>query len=223
MTEKVIYVDDDVGNLKAVARVFRREPFEFVTFDSPVTALNEIKELRPSVIISDLCMPEMSGIEFLAQAKLDLPETVGIILTGHADLASAMDAINKNHLFGYIQKPWNDDELKGLIRSALEHRHSIFWLNGLPDSIADELMQDPKGNRAIRKLTDAVCHELSQPIMIIAGYVHLLQDLVADDDLTRLYLSNISLKLNTLEELKNKVDTLSKRIAAKACIDHVPS
>jgi signal transduction histidine kinase len=72
-----------------------------------------------------------------------------------------------------------------------------------------------QGNEAIRKLTEAVQDELIQPVMIIAGYVHLLKEFAKDDEMHRLYLSNISSKLKELNELKNKVEAISQKVAPK--------
>lgn len=212
MQEKVVYVDDEPNSLTAVRRLFIDAPFEFITYTSPMMALAEMKAIYPSVVISDQRMPEMNGIEFLEKVKNDQPETVCIILTGYADLESTMDAINKGHVYGYIEKPWNDSELKNLVQSALNYRTSLFELSSLPDILTDEMLRDPRGRRAIRKMAEAICHQLSQPVMIISGYVHLLQNFVKGDDLSMLYLTNIMLKIDALNELRNKVDRLSKRI-----------
>ncbi|BBO82900.1 hypothetical protein DSCO28_34660 [Desulfosarcina ovata subsp. sediminis] len=211
--DTIIYVDDDLFNLKAVERLFRNEPFDFITYDSPVNALNEIKETRPAVIISDQCMPKMNGIEFLLKAKSEQPETVGIILTGHADLESAMTAINKGHVYGYVGKPWNDDEFTAQVNAALKHYHSISWLNELPDLLADEAVQNPKKGKAVQKLTEAVGYELSQPLTIISGYAQLLKNSVKDDDIHHLYISHILFHLNKIDALRNTVNTIAKRVA----------
>jgi response regulator RpfG family c-di-GMP phosphodiesterase len=67
-------------------------------------------------------MPEMSGAEFLAHAVKQWPETVRLLLTGYADLQSTIDAVNKGRIFSYCNKPWNDEELKLLVRNALEQK-----------------------------------------------------------------------------------------------------
>jgi response regulator RpfG family c-di-GMP phosphodiesterase len=74
------------------------------------------------LIISDMRMPEMSGAEFLAHAVELCPETIRILLTGYADLQSTIDAVNKGRIFSYCNKPWNDEELKLLVRNALEQK-----------------------------------------------------------------------------------------------------
>lgn len=61
----VLYVDDEATNLKAIKRLLRHEPVALVNYDSPLRALDAIKAMQPAVIISDLRMPEMNGIDFL--------------------------------------------------------------------------------------------------------------------------------------------------------------
>ena len=112
MKDKVLFVDDEQSNLKALKRLFRNEPFDFITYNSPTEALAKIEAIKPAVVISDQRMPEMSGTAFLEQVRNKQPHSVRIILTGHADLKAAMDAINNGHVFRFIQKPWNPEALK---------------------------------------------------------------------------------------------------------------
>ena len=91
MGDKVFYIDDEPSNLTALKRLFRDEAFEFITFDSPVEALNQMETLRPAVVISDQCMPKMLGTEFLERVKDIHSDSVRIILTGNADLAGGHD------------------------------------------------------------------------------------------------------------------------------------
>jgi len=67
-------------------------------------------------------MPEMSGAEFLSEVFVQWPQTIRILLTGYADLQSTIDAVNRGRIYNYCNKPWNDEELKLLIRNALEQK-----------------------------------------------------------------------------------------------------
>ncbi|MGZ8947672.1 MAG: HD domain-containing phosphohydrolase, partial [Methylococcaceae bacterium] len=84
--------------------------------------LDILRQHAVDLIISDMRMPEMSGAEFLAHALEQWPETVRILLTGYADLQSTIDAVNKGRIFSYCTKPWHDEELKLLVRNALEQK-----------------------------------------------------------------------------------------------------
>ena len=216
MKKKVLYVDDEPANLIALKRLFRDEPFELITETSPVKALSRIETLKPAVVISDQCMPEMQGTEFLKQVEYRHPDCVRIILTGQADLDAAMEAINEGHVFRFIQKPWDNNELKTQVSAALEHRESIQCLRTMVDSLVDEVMDNEKARQSMRKLAAAVSRELNQPLMIVSGYIQLLQSLFKDDEIPRSYLANMFQQISRIEELTRKIQLIGREPADAA-------
>lgn len=212
MKPKVVYVDDEIKNLKALKRLFQSESFEFITYDSPIRALSKIEKIKPAVVISDQCMPEMKGTDFLEIVKNKLPTSVGIILTGYADLETAIESINKGHVYSFIQKPWNDEDLRKQVQSAIKNQESIYWLRGLTDILIDEIIEKQKDHKTIQKLSEALCNELSQSLMIITGYLQLINDHIGQDEMTNLYIANILSKIHDLEQLGKKIRSVSKRI-----------
>jgi DNA-binding NtrC family response regulator len=210
MKAKVLYVDDDPSNLKAMSRLFRNESFDVVTDLSPINALSRIDTLKPEVVISDQRMPEMDGTIFLREVEYRYPDSVRIILTGHADLEAAMEAINQGHVFRFIQKPWDNDDLKTQVKAALEHQESIHCLRTIVDTLVDEVMDNEKAQKSTRKLAAAVCRELNQPLMIVGGYVQLLQAFFKDDEIPRSYLSNMFMQINRIEELIKKIQLIAR-------------
>jgi len=216
MKKKVLYVDDEPANLIALKRLFRDEPFDLITETSPMKALSRIETLKPAVVISDQCMPEMQGTEFLKQVEYRHPDCVRIILTGQADLDAAMEAINEGHVFRFIQKPWDNDDLKTQISAALEHRESIQCLRTMVDSLVDEVMDNEKSQQSIRKLAAAVSRELNQPLMIVSGYIQLLQSHFKDDEIPRSYLANMFQQINRIEELTRKIQLIGREPADAA-------
>lgn len=216
MKKKVLYVDDEPANLIALKRLFRDEPFELITETSPMKALSRIETLKPAVVISDQCMPEMQGTEFLKQVEYRHPDCVRIILTGQADLDAAMEAINEGHVFRFIQKPWDNDDLKTQVSAALEHRESIQCLRTMVDSLVNEVMDNEKSRQSIRKLAAAVSRELNQPLMIVSGYIQLLQSHFKDDEIPRSYLANMFQQINRIEELTRKIQLIGREPADAA-------
>lgn len=212
MKPKVVYVDDEINNLKALKRLFRAESFDFITYDSPIQALSKIEKIKPAVVISDQCMPEMKGTDFLEIVKNKLPTSVRIILTGYADLESAIESINKGHVYSYIQKPWNDEDLKKQVESAIENQESIYWLRGLTDMLIDEIIEKQKDHKTIQKLSEAVCNELSQSLMIITGYLQLIKGHIKQDEMPNLYIENILSKIQDVEQLGKKIRSVSKKL-----------
>ena len=208
MKDKVLFVDDEQSNLKALKRLFRNEPFDFIIYDSPTEALAKIEAIKPAVVISDQRMPEMSGTAFLEQVRNKQPHSVRIILTGHADLKTAMDAINNGHVFRFIQKP---EALKNQVRSALEHQESIHCLRTMVDALLDELMGNEKAQKSIRKLAATVFTELDQPAMIIGGYIQLLKNSFQADEIPRSYLDAMALQVDRIEKLARKMASIAHK------------
>lgn len=115
----VLVVDDEKNILRAVTRLFMDEPGEFLTASSGAAGLDILRSTNGiGVIISDQRMPGMSGAEFLEKSREFAPNAVRIVLTGYADLASAVEAINKGGAWKYLAKPWNDEELVKVVREA---------------------------------------------------------------------------------------------------------
>ena len=117
---KMLVVDDEPDNLDLLYRTFRRE-FNVLKAESGVHALELLAtEGEVAVIISDQRMPEMKGTEFLSKTVPEFPDTVRIILTGFTDVEDLVDAINSGQVYKYITKPWDPNELKGVVQRAAE-------------------------------------------------------------------------------------------------------
>lgn len=117
---KMMVVDDEPDNLDLLYRTFRRD-FQVYKADSGIKALEILgEEGEVAVIISDQRMPEMKGTEFLSRTVPDFPNTMRIILTGFTDVEDLVDAINSGQVYKYITKPWDPNELKGVVQRAVE-------------------------------------------------------------------------------------------------------
>ena len=114
----VLIVDDEEDNLDAFRFAFRKS-FTLHYALGGQAALDLLDRLDPAVIVSDQRMPGISGIEFLQQAKVRRPDTVGILLTAYADLAVLIDAVNSGAVERYVQKPWDSKELTVILRQAI--------------------------------------------------------------------------------------------------------
>jgi two-component system, probable response regulator PhcQ len=120
MEETLLIVDDEQSVISALVRSLDDEGYEISTANSGDEGLKLLKSQRFKVVISDERMPGMSGSEFLAAVREKQPETVRIMLTGHASLESTMAAVNSGEIYRFFIKPWNDHELLLAIRSAME-------------------------------------------------------------------------------------------------------
>jgi two-component system NtrC family sensor kinase len=118
---KILCVDDERNVLRALERIFLDDNYEIVLAGSGDEGLKILEESGTfQVVISDYRMPVMNGVEFLKDVYARWPETVRIVLSGYADAGAIVAAINEGHIYRFIPKPWNDDELRVTIQNCLE-------------------------------------------------------------------------------------------------------
>lgn len=119
MSKKVLYVDDEVINLELFKINFRND-FDVVVADSAAKGLEILQQEEINVIVSDLKMPHMNGIDFIERIKKQNPQKICILLTAFMESEAMLRAINEELVFRYIMKPWKKDELKEIINSAFK-------------------------------------------------------------------------------------------------------
>lgn len=121
-TAKVLYVDDEPNLCRAFLRIFGNEPgLNVHVMTSPAAALDLIGKESFDVIVSDLRMPEMDGIAFLANARRQRPEARRLLISGYADFDTALVAINKVGVDRLLTKPWNTYEVVSAVQAAADH------------------------------------------------------------------------------------------------------
>lgn len=118
---KILLVDDEENVRNALKRVLKREGYEVYSVPGGIEALSQLRKISPDVIISDFLMPEMDGIEFLQKTRELQPEAVRIILTAHADLQMALQAINEAGIYRLLTKPWDAADLKIMLNQINEY------------------------------------------------------------------------------------------------------
>lgn len=119
--ERVLILDDEEMVLTSLRSFLELETdYEIVTFTSATEALEYTKKNKINLVVSDYLMPDMDGISFLTKMKEIDPKATRIILTGYADKENAIKAINDVGLFQYIEKPWDNDNLKLVIRNGID-------------------------------------------------------------------------------------------------------
>jgi len=117
---KILCVDDEPNILSAMRRMFMLSGFSIEEATSGAQALQKLEQQEFHLILSDMQMPEMNGAELLAQVRQRWPKVMRLMLTGTADLKTAISAINEGEIYRYLTKPWNDEELVSTVKSALE-------------------------------------------------------------------------------------------------------
>ncbi|RJR14730.1 MAG: response regulator [Nitrospiraceae bacterium] len=117
---RLLIADDEEGVRKALSRVFLEENYEILTAGSADEALDILEKTKVHLIISDHRMPGMTGAQLLKEIKQKWPDTIRIMLTGHADIQSIMGAVNDGAVYKFITKPWNDEDLRLTVSLAFQ-------------------------------------------------------------------------------------------------------
>jgi len=134
--EVVLIVDDEEMVLTSLHSFLTLETdYEIRTFSNPNEALEYIGDNDVDLVISDYLMPQMDGVAFLAKVRAAKPEVPRIILTGYSDKENAIKAINEVGLFQYIEKPWDNDDLRIVIRNGLDKQRLMRELQGKVEQI----------------------------------------------------------------------------------------
>ena len=141
----VLLVDDEEMVITSVRAYLSLEgDFDLQGFTDPQAAVEYVRQNSFDVIVSDYLMPRINGIQLLKIAKEAAPEASRILLTGHSDKQSAIEAINDVALFQYIEKPWDNQQLLLAIQGGIERtqllrdlREKMAELSTANDSLKD--------------------------------------------------------------------------------------
>ena len=125
LAHTVLVVDDQPDVLALLRRSLRELGCRILTTNSPTAALEMMRTNQVDVLISDIDMPGMSGLDLIARARVVAPHVVRILLTGHVTLDSALRAVNEGEVHRYLTKPWNDRELLDTLRDALQRLEEL--------------------------------------------------------------------------------------------------
>ncbi|MFA5182080.1 MAG: ATP-binding protein [Syntrophales bacterium] len=206
---RILFVDDEPSVLNIMERLFLFDNYEILTAASGADGLRIFNEISPiQIVISDYRMPEMNGVEFLAEVYKKWPDTVRMILSGYADLDAVIMAINCGNIYKFISKPWNNAEMKVTVATALE-RYSLQKKNQeLTESLlrkneelrqfnekleelvtdrtaalmqAQEQLVQSEKLAAIGILAAGIAHEIKNPLAIITMGTEYMKSVVGDN------------------------------------------
>jgi len=118
----VLFVDDEEKILKSLKRGLLDEPYNTLFATSGKEAIEILQREEVHIIVTDMRMPEMSGLELLRIVKQDYPHIVRMVLSGYTQVTTLLTAINQGEIFKFITKPWQlEEEFKPAIREAVEY------------------------------------------------------------------------------------------------------
>lgn len=118
----LLFVDDEPGILSSLRRLFRPHGYRILTAESGAAGLEILAQEEVDLVVSDMRMPNMDGAKFLREVRTRWPRVVRLLLTGYADIASTIEAINQGEIYRYVSKPWDDDEIVRTVRDSLERK-----------------------------------------------------------------------------------------------------
>jgi two-component system, NtrC family, response regulator HupR/HoxA len=121
-SKKVLFVDDEEYLLASLKIGLMDEPYKCLFANSGSEALKVLSATRVHLIVTDMRMPGMSGLELLRIVREKYPNVIRIVLSGYTQITTLLTAINDGHIYKYIPKPWKlEEEFKPSIRDALEY------------------------------------------------------------------------------------------------------
>jgi two-component system NtrC family response regulator len=138
MREKILIVDDDASFRRVVDYTLKEEGYETLLAENGIEALEKLHGFDCSVLITDVRMPHMNGLELLKKTQTDTPELPVIVVTAHAAVEDAVEAMRQG-AFDYVVKPVNRDQLKFVVRKALEVRELKRENNQLRQAVSERL------------------------------------------------------------------------------------
>ena len=122
----ILFVDDQKEILFLIKRMLKGEPYNLLYANNGQEALAIIENEKVDVLVTDVLMPQMNGLELLEKVKESHPNIVRIILSGFSQIPTLLSAINDGKIFKYITKPWQvDEEAKRILRDAVEYSKLI--------------------------------------------------------------------------------------------------
>jgi len=158
-----LYIDESEKNLKSFKSAFS-DDYYIYTATSADTGLKMMEDRTIQLVITDHHLPDMSGIEFLEKILMEYPDCMRMIVTQMSDKDTIIEAFNKGHIYRYVAKPWNEEELKMSIDSAMEvynlkiqNRDLINYLEDAKRNLEHKVLERTREIEQQRvKITDSI-------------------------------------------------------------------
>lgn len=185
----ILIVDDEPYHLESLYRTFRRD-YRVLQAQNGEAALALIRSEPVAMILTDQRMPGMTGVELLQKSHEHDPDAIRIILTAYTDVHDLLEAINTGHVYRYVTKPWDPDDLRLVVRLALqtydlvrenrqlmeELRENNCRLESALSELRDTQNDLIRSERlaTVGRMAGAIIHDLKVPLSCVGGYADLL-------------------------------------------------
>lgn len=147
---RILLVDDEPHVLRSLERCLSTIKCDVVTASNGQDALAVMRQRPADIVISDMRMPEMTGDQLMTEIARYYPDTLRMVITGYADIDSVSRTINQGYIWGYLEKPWDNEELILQLEQAVEHQQILFESSLL--------------NERVKKLQQNVRHQFCELI-----------------------------------------------------------
>ena len=170
MAETVLFVDDEEYVLNAVTRMFIDSGWRILRATSAEEALLVIGKEEIAVLVSDNLMPGIRGVELLSRVKSIAPDTVKILMTGHTDIPTAIEAINRGEVFRFVEKPWDNTVLINTVTEGIERYRLLRSLRINDEAVTRSLAQTIELKD---RYTRGHCDRVAEYALLLAKEMHL--------------------------------------------------
>lgn len=117
---RIMFVDDEENVLRSLQRSLRRQPWDIITYTDPHEALHHLQREEFAVVVSDYRMPGINGVQFLEYCRFRQKNAVRVILSAHTEKNGMLEAVNTAQIYRFLTKPWDEGELIGVLKNAIE-------------------------------------------------------------------------------------------------------
>ena len=221
MNEKVLFVDDDESLLDSVHRNFKKR-YDLELATSGAQALKAMEANGPyAVVVADMAMPGMNGIEFLKKAQVLAPDTIRIMFTGHPGPVTLLESINSGQVFRFIAKPCDTDEISRVVDAGIRQYHLIA---GERDLLEVTLTRSIEAMTGILEVLDPVVYLSAQTLSHRAALVARALGVADDWSITLAALYSPLWQLSLTPELRlqwarRKLDDPARKAQLSAAIE----
>jgi signal transduction histidine kinase len=160
----ILVIDDEAVIRDGCSQTLEKAGYRVVEAENGREGIEKARQLLPDVALIDLKMPGMSGMEIIDILSREARDTVLIMITGYATIVSAVEAIQKG-TYDYLPKPFTPDQLRAVIRRALDHRNLIIEARRLRE----------EKERMEKNFVTFVSHEMRSPLVVVRQYIEALK------------------------------------------------